>query len=132
MDPIKNLISGSDPLRNDPAAMPDAEAALGRATSGVPIFTDSLPPDVLRFEDRKRRRVRVAGVLTIAAAAVTPCRHRCAGACRINPAGDGYFDGNCCGSHADAFRTADSDGKANPHRQRFVDHLHGRHRPGNL
>jgi hypothetical protein len=71
MDPIKNLISGSDPLRNDPAAMPDAEAALGRATSGVPMFTDSLPPNVLRFEDRKRRRARVAGALTLAAAAVT-------------------------------------------------------------
>jgi hypothetical protein len=71
MDPIKNLIAGSDPLRNDPAALPDADDALRRATTGAPIFTDSLPPDVLRFEDRKRRRVRVAGVLTLAAAAVT-------------------------------------------------------------
>ena len=71
MDPIKNLISGSDPLRDDPAAMPDADAALQRVTSGAPMFTDSLPPNVLRFEDRKRRRARVAGVLTVAAAAVT-------------------------------------------------------------
>jgi hypothetical protein len=35
------------------------------------MFTDSLPPNVLQFEDRKRRRARVAGVLTLAAAAVT-------------------------------------------------------------
>jgi hypothetical protein len=71
MDPIKNLISGSDPLRNDPAAAPDADAALRRVTSEAPMFTDSLPANVLQFEDRKRRRARVAGVLTLAAAAVT-------------------------------------------------------------
>ncbi|MDQ0864290.1 hypothetical protein [Arthrobacter globiformis] len=71
MDPIKNLISGSDPLRNDHAEMPDADAALRRVTSEAPMFTDSLPANVLRFEDRKRRRARVAGVLTLAAAAVT-------------------------------------------------------------
>ncbi|MDQ1057852.1 hypothetical protein QFZ23_001753 [Arthrobacter globiformis] len=71
MDPIKNLISGSDPLRNDPAAVPDADAALWRVTTEAPMFTDSLPATVLRFEDRKRRRARVAGVLALAAAAVT-------------------------------------------------------------
>ncbi|MET3935174.1 hypothetical protein [Arthrobacter sp. OAP107] len=71
MDPIKNLISGSDPLRNDPAALPDADAALRRVTTEAPLFTDSLPANVLRFEDRKRRRARVAGVLALAAAAVT-------------------------------------------------------------
>ncbi|MBT2550017.1 hypothetical protein [Arthrobacter sp. ISL-65] len=71
MDPIKNLISGSDPIRNDPAAVPDADEALRRVTTGAPMFTDSLPPNVLQFEDRKRRRARVAGVLTLAAAAVT-------------------------------------------------------------
>jgi hypothetical protein len=71
MDPIKSLISGSDPLRNDPAEMPDADAALRRVTSGAPMFTDSLPANVLRFRDRKRRQARVAGVLTLAAAAVT-------------------------------------------------------------
>ncbi|PNH78078.1 hypothetical protein [Arthrobacter sp. AFG20] len=70
MDPIKNLISGSDPLRSDPA-VPDADEALRRVTTGAPMFTDSLPPIVLQFEDRKRRRARVAGVLTLAAAAVT-------------------------------------------------------------
>jgi hypothetical protein len=69
MDPIKNLISGSDPLRSDPA-VPDADEALRRVTTGAPMFTDSLPPNVLQFEDRKRRRARVAGVLTLAAAAV--------------------------------------------------------------
>jgi hypothetical protein len=70
MDPIKNLISGSDPLRSDPA-VPDADEGLRRVTAGAPMFTDSLPPNVLQFEDRKRRRARVAGVLTLAAAAVT-------------------------------------------------------------
>ena len=72
MDPIKNMISGSDPLHSDPAAVPDADAALRRVTTRAPMFTDSLPANVLRwFEDRKRRRARVAGVLTLAAAAVT-------------------------------------------------------------
>lgn len=71
MDPIKKLISGSDPLRNDPAGTPDADEALRRVSRGAPMFTDSLPANVLRFGDRKRRRARVAGVLTLAAAAVT-------------------------------------------------------------
>lgn len=71
MDPIKRLISGSDPLRHDSAATPDAEAALRKALSGPPMFSDSLPANVLRFEDRKRRRARVAGVLALTAAAVT-------------------------------------------------------------
>ena len=70
MDPIKNLIAGADPLRSDPA-VPDADEALLQVTTGVPMFTDSLPPNVLQFEDRKRRRARVAGVVTLAAAAVT-------------------------------------------------------------
>jgi hypothetical protein len=71
MDPIKSLISSSDPLRHDPAAEPDAEAALRRVLSEPPMFSDSLPANVLRFEDRKRRRARLAGVLTLTAAAVT-------------------------------------------------------------
>ena len=71
MDPIKSLISGSDPLRHDPAAEPDAEAALRRVVSEAPMFSDSLPANLLRFEDRKRRRARLAGVLTLTAAAVT-------------------------------------------------------------
>jgi hypothetical protein len=71
MDPIKRLISGSDPLRQEPAATPDAEAALRKALSGPPMFSDSLPAHVMRFEDRKRRRARVAGVLALTAAAVT-------------------------------------------------------------
>ncbi|MGN7252535.1 hypothetical protein [Arthrobacter sp. SAFR-014] len=71
MDPIKNMISGSDPLRNDPAGTPDADEVLRRVTTDAPIFTDSLPANVLQFGDRKRRRARVAGVLTLAAAAVT-------------------------------------------------------------
>lgn len=71
MDPIQNLISGTDPLRHDPAEVPDADAALRRVLAGAPMFSDSLPADVVRFEDRKRRRARLAGVLTLTAAAVT-------------------------------------------------------------
>jgi hypothetical protein len=71
MDPIKSMISGSDPLRHDPAAVPDADGALHRALTEDPMFSDSLPANVLRFEDRKRRRARVAGALILAAAAVT-------------------------------------------------------------
>ncbi|WP_181038618.1 hypothetical protein [Arthrobacter sp. ZGTC131] len=71
MDPIKSLISGSDPLRHDPAAVPDAEVAVRRVLNDAPMFSDSLSANVLRFEDRKRRRARMAGVLTLAAVAVT-------------------------------------------------------------
>ena len=71
MDSIKSLISGSDPLRRDPAEVPDAEAALHGVLTEAPTFSDSLPANVLRFEDRKRRRARVAGALALAAAAVT-------------------------------------------------------------
>lgn len=70
MDPIKNRISATDPMRNDPA-VPDGEAALHRMLTEPAIFSDSLPPNVTSLEDRKRRRARLVGVLTLAAAAVT-------------------------------------------------------------
>lgn len=70
MDPIKNMISATDPVHNDPSE-PDGEAALHRILAGPAVFSDSLPANVVRFEDRKHRRARLAGVLTLAAAAVT-------------------------------------------------------------
>ncbi|GAA1262283.1 hypothetical protein [Arthrobacter pascens] len=71
MDPIQKLISGADPLRHDTAEVPDADAALRRALAGPPVFSDSLPANVVPFVDRKRHRARLAGVLGLAAVAVT-------------------------------------------------------------
>ena len=70
MDPIKNMISATDPVHNDPS-VPDGEAALRRMLAEPAEFSDSLPANVVRFEDRNHRRARLAGVLTLAAAAVT-------------------------------------------------------------
>lgn len=70
MDPIKNFISATDPVHNDPS-VPDGEAALRRMLSEPAAFSDSLPSNVTSLDDRKRRRARLAGVLTLAAAAVT-------------------------------------------------------------
>lgn len=71
MDPIQKLISGADPLRYDTAEAPDAETALRGVLNGALMFSDSLPANLLRFEERRRRRARLAGVLTLTAAAVT-------------------------------------------------------------
>lgn len=70
MDPIKNLISAADPVHNDPS-VPDGEAALRRMLSEPAAFSDTLPAGVTSLADRKLRRARLAGVLTLAAAAVT-------------------------------------------------------------
>ncbi|CAI3795974.1 hypothetical protein NKCBBBOE_01451 [Pseudarthrobacter sp. MM222] len=70
MDPIKNFISATDPVHNDPS-VPDGEAALRRMLAEPAAFTDSLRPNVTALADRKRQRARLAGVLTLAAAAVT-------------------------------------------------------------
>ena len=70
MDPIKNMISGVDPVHNDPS-VPDGEAALRRMLAEPGEFSDSLPHNVSSLADRKHRRARLAGVLTLAAAAVT-------------------------------------------------------------
>ncbi|WP_202615886.1 hypothetical protein [Arthrobacter sp. H-02-3] len=70
MDPIKNMISATDPVRNDPS-VPDGEAALRRMLTEPREFSDSLPRNVVSLADRKHRRARLAGVLTLAAAAVT-------------------------------------------------------------
>jgi|GEM_PF-901042 len=70
MDPIKNMISATDPVHNDPS-VPDGEAALRRMLAEPAEFSDSLPHNVVSLADRKHRRARLAGVLTLAAAAVT-------------------------------------------------------------
>ncbi len=71
MDPIKNLIAGTDPLHSNPSGIPDGEAALRRMLSEPAAFSDSAPSGVVSLEDaRRRRRAKVAGLLTIAAAAV--------------------------------------------------------------
>ena len=70
MDPIKNVISAADPVHNDPS-VPDGEAALRRMLTEPGEFSDRLPHNVSSLADRKQRRARLAGVLTLAAAAVT-------------------------------------------------------------
>jgi hypothetical protein len=70
MDPIKNMVSATDPVRNDPST-PDGEAALRRMLSGPAAFSDRLPAGAASLEERRLRRARLAGVITLAAAAVT-------------------------------------------------------------
>jgi hypothetical protein len=70
MDPIKTMISAADPVHNDPS-VPDGEAALRRMLTEPPLFSDSLPRNDSSLADRRRRWAKSAGVLTVAAAAVT-------------------------------------------------------------
>jgi hypothetical protein len=70
MDPIKNMISATDPVRNDPST-PDGEAALRRMLADPAAFSDSLPAGGTSLEERRLRRARLAGAITLAAAAVT-------------------------------------------------------------
>ena len=71
MDPIKNLIAGTDPLRSDPSGVPDGETELRRMLSEPAAFSDNVATGVASLDDaRRRRRAKVAGLLTIAAAAV--------------------------------------------------------------
>ncbi|ABK04424.1 hypothetical protein Arth_3045 [Arthrobacter sp. FB24] len=70
MDQIKNMISATDPVRNDPST-PDGEAALRRMLSEPAAFSDRLPAGATSLEERRLRRARLAGVITLAAAAVT-------------------------------------------------------------
>lgn len=70
MDPIKNMISATDPVHNDPS-VPDGEAALRRMLTQPREFSDSLRHNVASLAGRRHRRARLAGVLAVAAAAVT-------------------------------------------------------------
>ncbi|CAN7479055.1 hypothetical protein [Arthrobacter sp. LjRoot14] len=69
MDPIKTMISATDPVRHDPST-PDGEAALRRMLAEPAAFSDRLPAGATSLEDRRLRRARLAGVITLAAAAV--------------------------------------------------------------
>ncbi|MEO5781491.1 MAG: hypothetical protein ABIO34_04335 [Arthrobacter oryzae] len=72
MDPIKNMMSGADPLNRDTSEEPDGESALRRMLTEPVAFSDSRPPNVATLEEvRRRRRARRAGLAGIAAAAVT-------------------------------------------------------------
>ncbi|WP_066285863.1 hypothetical protein [Arthrobacter sp. B6] len=70
MDPIRKLVSGADPIRHAPA-VPDGEEALRGMLSRAEGFTDRVSPDIPTLAERRQRRARIAGLLTIAAAAVT-------------------------------------------------------------
>lgn len=70
MDPIKNLVSGADPIRHHPA-VPDGEEALRGMFARAEGFTDRVSPDIPTLAERRQRRARIAGLLAIAAAAVT-------------------------------------------------------------
>ncbi|MDV8146848.1 hypothetical protein [Arthrobacter sp. B10-11] len=70
MDPIKTMISATDPVRNDPST-PDGEAALRRMLADPAVFSDRLPAGGTTLEERRLRRARIAGAVTLAAAAVT-------------------------------------------------------------
>ena len=71
MDPIKGLIAGTDPLHSDPSGIPDGETALRRMLSEPAAFSDDATVGIASMDDaRRRRRAKVAGLLTIAAAAV--------------------------------------------------------------
>ncbi|HET9348072.1 MAG TPA: hypothetical protein VFO13_02920, partial [Arthrobacter sp.] len=70
MDPIKNRISATDPMRNDPP-VPDGAAALHRMLTEPAAFSDSGLAGVATLDEvRRRRRARIAGAMTIAVAAV--------------------------------------------------------------
>lgn len=71
MDAIQNLVSGTDPLRTDASAVPDGEEALRRMFSEPAAFTDKLAANVVPLAQRRHRRAKVAGLLAVAAAAVT-------------------------------------------------------------
>ncbi|MDR6508668.1 hypothetical protein [Arthrobacter oryzae] len=71
MDPIKNLIAGTDPLHSDPSGIPDGETALRRMLSEPAAFSDNAAAGIVSLDEaRRRRRAKVAGLVTIAAAAV--------------------------------------------------------------
>ncbi|WP_026554153.1 hypothetical protein [Arthrobacter sp. 35W] len=72
MDPIKNLISASDPLKSgDPIVVPDAETVLRGIVTDNSETVDRMPPTVISLADvRRRRAARIAGLATIAVAAV--------------------------------------------------------------
>jgi hypothetical protein len=72
MDPIRNLVSATDPLKSNPVPVPDGEEALRRMLAEPAAFSDRLPANVASLAARRKlSRARTAGLLTVAAAAIT-------------------------------------------------------------
>jgi hypothetical protein len=70
MDAIRNLVAGADPIGPNPA-VPDAEEALHAMFSRPEVFADRVSPDIPTLAERRQRRGRIFGLMTVAAAAVT-------------------------------------------------------------
>lgn len=70
MDAIRNLVAGADPIGPNPT-IPDAKEALHSMFSRPEVFTDRVSPDIPTLAERRQRRSRIVGLMTIAAAAVT-------------------------------------------------------------
>ena len=71
MDQIKSQISSIDPLAQEPEAEINGEEALARMLTGPRVFSDTVPAGVSSLQDRRNRKVRIAGALLLGAAAVT-------------------------------------------------------------
>lgn len=71
MDQIKSQISSIDPLAHEPEAEINGEEALARMLTGPRVFSDTVPAGVSSLQERRNRRVRIAGALLLGAAAVT-------------------------------------------------------------
>lgn len=70
MDTIKYLVSGADPVGGD-SDVPDGERILQDILAAPEAFMDRVPVHVPTLAERRRRRGKVAGLLAVAAAAVT-------------------------------------------------------------
>ncbi|HEY8700748.1 MAG TPA: hypothetical protein VIM08_07255 [Arthrobacter sp.] len=70
MDAIRNLVAGADPIGPNPT-IPDGEEALHSMFSRPEVFADRVSPDIPTLAERRQRRSRIFGLMTIAAAAVT-------------------------------------------------------------
>ncbi|MDR6688885.1 hypothetical protein J2Y41_004483 [Arthrobacter sp. 1088] len=71
MDQIKSQISSIDPLAHEPEAEINGEEALARMLTGPRVFSDTVPAGVSSLQERRNRKVRIAGALLLGAAAVT-------------------------------------------------------------
>lgn len=70
MDAIKYLIAGANPVGQH-ADVPDPARVLQDILSRPEVFEDRVPIDVPTLKERRGRRAKVAGVMAVAAAAVT-------------------------------------------------------------
>ena len=70
MDAIRNHVAGADPIGPNPT-IPDAEEALHAMFSRPEVYADRVSADIPTLAERRQRRGRTIGLLTMAAAAVT-------------------------------------------------------------